>query len=1061
MKRTLLLFLALFLASCGPEDGPTSTAAETTSWAPRLSYANGANVPKVDRVRLVVTLADGKGTVLEREADWSQGKVVVDGIPVGVSFNAVVKGELSDGSVVWSGASNVGGGSGEVAIASQVTVASPLEIQLSLDESDLMAPGSGKFPRVSVKDWPYADTGIHVLYTTDNSVPRVSNLGASTREYAGPFTLQGSGTLQIRAVKLGESSAMLSSTVLSRTYAGTNPSTCNVPGFQPLPGRFQAQGEIAVTLDGASSCALRYRTDGQDPTATDPLWANGAVWLSNGTTHLKLRAYPSAAGGTQPSPVAEASWSCPACTEPAVSIQADGATEVSVNAGMSLGLAVTVSGASGSDVVWNVDSGMGLGNVTGNGTTAQVYGMAGMSGTMLVRASLPGQGRSVVFRVSVTGTSSGSILSASGATQLGLPAGGTVQLSTIVTGGDPSQVSWMIESGNSLVVFETGAAGPSTTIRALSGSTSGTAVVRASLNGQSVHFTLTLGGSGTASGTIAASGPTTLTMASGGTLELATTVMDAPVSQVSWSIESGSMYVYLPAMSTGSVVQLQAYALTGSGNGQAKVRASLPNGSSVLFDVSVEGQPVDTTFAVSGDSVLFIGAGGYGWLSVNLSGADGADIAWSVDGNSESIALTPGGSSANMSASTILANGKTADTVRVRARLGTSSRELTWRIVITGGQPLTFATSGTSTYSLQAGGSLQLDAMVTGKRNPVVTWTVVSGVGSVTAGSTSTSCTYTAPSSVTEETDVQVKGVLDGTDLVINYHITVSVRPKLEIMDTTWVAKLLYAPERRAPKLFEARRGTGPVTATWEVLEMPAGATYQLYKDGNGFRFKGSLVGDYRLVAREGGDADTVTVRWPLPPSIAFGPDSVQATEPGEYIYMFPKVFPADEALTWSIGGAGTGSVYSSPSMYNPSTSIYSNGAYYTVPGTLVGDSSVVEVTASMTSVSDKSLTYRIVIYPRGWTVRDGSGRTDTVFTVTDTSKALDLSAWRKGKRSNGMNWGIVTQPEENLGAMGSQRDGVLSFKPTVPGTYVLDAYSSLDGMYAPKVRVVWGSALP
>lgn len=1154
MKRILSLLLAMFLASCGPEEGPTSNDPATTSWAPRLSYANGATVPKVDRIRLVITLADGRGTVMEREADWSQGKVVVDGIPVGVNFNAVVKGELFDGSVVWSGTSEVGSGSGEVAIASQVTVASPLEIQLALDEADLQAPGSGRFPRVSVKDWPYADTGIHILYTTDKSVPMVSSMGTSTMEYAGPFTLQGSGTLNIRAVKAGTSSAMISSSVLSYSYSGVNPSSCNVPGFQPQSGKIYANGEVSISLDGMSSCALRYRTDGQDPSATDPLWSYGSVWLSSGTTNLKIRAFSNSAGVSAQSPVAEASWSCPSCTQPVMSIQANVATDVTVNAGMSLGLSVSVTGASGTDVMWSIDSGMGLGSVTGSGTSAQVYGMAGMSGTMLVKASLAGSGKFVVFRVRVNAGVSNTTLSALGSTQLSVPAGGTVQLSTIVTGADPSMVSWMIESGNDLLVFESGSSGASVTMRAGT-SASGTATVRANLNGQSVYFNLTIGG-GATSGTITASGATSLSMPAGGSLQLSTMVLNADVSQVNWTIESGGTYVYLPAMTSGSVVQLQAYALAGSGIlGTASVRASLPNGNSVLFDITIQGgtgsgtieavggtqlsleagktlslsatvtgadpmnvswtvesgmtyamlestsgataqlkayaatgngmigtatvraslpgggsvlysvtingMPPDTSFTVSGDSLMTLGAGSMTWLYTNLTGGNSSDIVWSVDGNSGSVTLSPSGSMTNLSASTILANGRTIDTVRVRAKLGTSSRELTWRIVITGGEPLSFTTSGTSTYSLRAGENVQLGSMITGKLNPSVTWTVVSGGGTVTAGTPSTSCTYTAPSQVTEEIDVQVKGSLDGTNRVINYYITVSVRPKLEIVDSTGIAKLLYAPERRTAKLFEARRGTGAVAATWEVIETPVGATSQLYADGAGYRFKGTFQGEYRLVASEGGDADTVTVRWPPLPSIAFGPDSVQNAEPGEYIYMFPKVYPSDEVLTWSIGGTGEGSLYSSGSLYNSATSTYSNGAYYTVPSNLVGDSTVMEVTANMTSVTGKSLTYRIVVFPRGITVRDGSGHRDTVFTVTDTSTALELAAWRRGKVLSASSWSIWSEPYGNNGVIGSQENGVLRFKPSVAGTYIVRGYSSADGMYTPDVRVVWGSASP
>lgn len=1051
MKRTLVFLLALFLVSCSPDDGLTSNGPATTEWAPRLTYASGATVPKVDRIRLVITLADGRGTVLEREADWSQGKVVVDGIPVGVSFDAVVRGELSDGSLVWSGSSQVGGGSGEVAIASQVTVTSPLGIQLALDEAALQSPASGNFPRVSLKGWPYADTAIHVLYTLDGSVPSSGN--GSTREYAGPFTLQGNGTLSMRAVEAETASALVSSQVLTYRYAGANPSTCNVPGFQPSPGVVQANGVVNVALEGTSNCQLRYRTDGQDPTATDPFWPFGSVWLSPGKTNLKLRAFPTAAGMNSASPVMEGSWSCPACVQPEASIQAVGSTEVSVASGMSLGLSVTVAGANASDVAWSIDSGSAYGSVTGYGATAQVYGGAAGTGTMRVKAALP-VGPSVVFRVTVNGT--GTSLVASGSTQLAVAAGSLVQLSTIVTGADPSQVNWMIESGNALLVFESGTTGASASLRASSSATSGSAVVRATLGGMSVYFNLTFTGTA-ASGTIMASGDTQISLDAGASTLLSTVVTGADVSQVNWTVETGSTLLFFPEAISGSTAKVKAYAIGGSGvMGTATVRASLPNGNSVLFVVTVNGKAPDTSFTASGDTSITLSASSYAWVYTNLTGGNGSDVVWSVDNGSTSVSVTPSGSMATINSSRILANSRTVDTVHVRAKLGSSDRQVVFRVIVTGGEPLGFAVSGTTTLSLEAGGSLSLFTTTTGKLNPSVAWSVVEGGGTVTAGSPTTGCTYTAPASVSTATDVHVKGVLEGTALEVHYFITVSARPALEIVDSTGVVRDEYAPERRTAKFFQARRGSTAVTGTWSVVQSPSGSTSNLYADGMGMRFKPNMTGSYRLVVTEGGDADSVTVRWPDPPSIAFGGDSLLVGEEGEYVNMYPKVFPSDEPLTWKLNGSASGTI-------NPS-SYYNNGAtvayaYYQSSSLNGADSIDASISAAMTGDASKSLTYRIRIYPRRLTVRDGNGTADTVFTVTDTAQGLNLGVWRKGALVAGSPWFMAGQPSGNGGVLGEQSNGVLMFHPAVAGTYRLQAY--WDGMYSPEIRVIWGSASP
>lgn len=964
MSRILIALFALLLVSCGMDESASSRS-ETRSWAPRLSYANGASVPKVDYVRLVITLQDGKGTTLQQQVDWSQGKVVVNGIPGGVPFTAQVKGMLQDGSEVWSGSTDVGSDqSGEIAVTSQVTVSSTVGIDLALDETALTSPVFGSFPRVLVKNWPYADTDIHVLYTTDESVPNYGS--SSTREYAGPFTLQGSGKLRIRAYRVGAASTTTaSSAILAYGYAGTNPTTCSVPSFLPLPGVVSSTGIVNVMLNGPSSCELRYRTDGLDPGASDPLWVSSQVTLANGTTSLRLRAISAAAGAGIMSPVMEGSWKCPSCTQAvAPSIAAVGNTNVPMNLGSTTWLSASVTGADPSQVVWSIESG------------------------------------------------------AAYASFLSMASGSTVQLQAVST-------------------LPAGISNPVVTVKAMISGTS-----------KYVLYNITVSGTGTSAASLVASGSTTIPVTAGTSVQLSTTATGALPSDVAWSIESGNAYASFSSVTTGTAVQvLISSSWPATLTTPVVVKAEIPGTTSVVrFTLNVTA--VESSISPSGTGAVNFAAGSSSnWLYATVSGAQSTDVVWSIESGASDIVLMGSGTSAQVSVNSSFANGTSLSNAVAVATLAGTTKTARFNLSLSGGMPASFSAMNTTNQSIDAGGILQLNTTVGGLTSPSVSWSVVSGPGTVVGNGLSAN--YYAPSGSAAAQMAVVRAMLANTGKYVDFSVTINpvIVETLQIEDSTLMAYADYYPTTQAAKYFQVRRGTALLpTATWTVAQYPAGGTWSLYAEGSGIRFKPTMAGDYKLVASGAVLTDTVTVHWPAPETIDVSGAGTFELAPGERAQLMVATSPTSAGVQWALQGTSLGTIeplgfYSYYQAPSPTQMPASGAAQMIVRATLASD-------------ANKYVDFVVNVHTKPLEFRDNEGYADTVYSAPATTASFYLAAWKNGFQATTAQWHLIESPAGAANPAFTQTDGAIYFQGTGAGRY---RFKVIDGGYVSTVAIDWG----
>jgi len=1044
-------------------DESASSRSETRSWAPRLSYANGATVPKVDYIRLVVVLQDGKGTTLQQQVDWSQGKVVVNGIPAGVAFTAQVKGMLQDGSEVWSGSTDVGSDeSGDVTVTGKVTVSSAVGIDLALDETALTSPASGSFPRVLVKNWPYADTDIHVLYTTDESVPTYGS--SSTHEYAGPFTLQGSGKLRIRAYRVNATSTTTSSSaILGYGYAGTNPTTCNVPGFLPVPGVLGNAGTVNVALNGTSACELRYRTDGTDPGVSDPLWASSPVTLANGITNIRLRAISTAAGASIMSPVMEGSWSCPNCTQAVTpSIAASGATDVEVVAGMSTGLGVQLTGATSSQVVWTIEDGSAYAGLVATGSTAQVNAYATLptgvtSANVVVRAAISGTGSYVKFNVKVvaSGSTTNSSITATGSTSFPMNPGNTTWLSASVTGVDPSQVVWSIESGAAYASFLTTATGSTVQLQTISSLPAGISnpvvTVKAMISGTSkyVLYNITVSGTGSSTASLVASGNTTIPVTAGTSVQLSTTVSGALPSDVAWSIESGNAYASFSSVTTGTAVQVMVSSSWPSTlTTPVVVKAEIPGTTSVVrFTLNVTA--VESSIYPSGSGAVNFAAGtSSNWLYATVNGASSSDVVWSIESGASDITLSGSGTAAQVSVNSSFVNGTSLSNAVVVATLMGTTKTARFSLSLSGGMPASFSAVNTTNQSIDAGGILQLNTMVGGLTAPSISWSVMSGPGAVTGNGLSAN--YYAPSGIAAAQMAVVRATLANTGKYVDFSVTINpvIVETLQIEDSTLTAYADYYPATQAAKYFQVRRGTTLLpTATWTVAQCPAGATWSLYAEGNGIRFKPTIGGDYRLVAAGAVLSDTVTVHWPFPETIDVSGAGTFELAPGERQQLIVAITPASAAVQWSLQGTSLGtlepfgfySYYEAPSL----TQLPASGSAQMV------------VRATLASDANKYVDFVVNVHAKPLEFRDNEGNADTVYSAPATTASFYLAAWKNGFQATAAQWTLIETPAGAANPAFTQTDGAIYFQGTSAGRY---RFKVTDGGYVSTVAIDWGT---
>jgi peptidoglycan/xylan/chitin deacetylase (PgdA/CDA1 family) len=127
-----------------------------------------------------------------------------------------------------------------------------------------------------------------IRYTTDGSDPT-----ASSPAYTAPFTVTGTATVKYRAFdNAGNAEATNSQLVQIDTTAPISSIACNQATCSS--GWYGAPVSVALSATDADSgvAAIRYTTDGSDPTSSSPVYL--APFMLSATTTVKYRAFDNA-----------------------------------------------------------------------------------------------------------------------------------------------------------------------------------------------------------------------------------------------------------------------------------------------------------------------------------------------------------------------------------------------------------------------------------------------------------------------------------------------------------------------------------------------------------------------------------------------------------------------------------------------------------------------------------------------------------------------------------------------------------------------------------------------
>ena len=125
-------------------------------------------------------------------------------------------------------------------------------------------------------------SGANIYYTTDDSTPT-----ESSTLYTSPVNVNSTMTLKAIAFKSGATPSSLA----SAGYVIGTPATVGAPVFSPVAGTYTSTQSVTITT-ATSGAAIRYTTDGSDPTSTTGTLYSTAISVATSKT-LKAIAYKS------------------------------------------------------------------------------------------------------------------------------------------------------------------------------------------------------------------------------------------------------------------------------------------------------------------------------------------------------------------------------------------------------------------------------------------------------------------------------------------------------------------------------------------------------------------------------------------------------------------------------------------------------------------------------------------------------------------------------------------------------------------------------------------------
>jgi alpha-tubulin suppressor-like RCC1 family protein len=142
-----------------------------------------------------------------------------------------------------------------------------------------MSPAPGTYTAAQSVALATMTPGATIRYTTDGSDPNLSS-----GLYLAPLTVNTTTTIKAKAFLSG----LTTSSASTGTYT-INLGSVATPVLSPGPGRYASARNVVVTC-ATSGATIHYTTNGNDPTASDPVVASGASVLVNRSLPLKVKA---------------------------------------------------------------------------------------------------------------------------------------------------------------------------------------------------------------------------------------------------------------------------------------------------------------------------------------------------------------------------------------------------------------------------------------------------------------------------------------------------------------------------------------------------------------------------------------------------------------------------------------------------------------------------------------------------------------------------------------------------------------------------------------------------
>ena len=123
-----------------------------------------------------------------------------------------------------------------------------------------------------------AENGASVYYTTDGTTP-----DANATQYTAPFDVTTSCTVKAIAVKANYANSEIASAIIV-----IDTPTVAAPAFTPASGVFTDNVSVSITCSDTAA-AIRYTTDGTEPTETSTLYESPITFTA--TTTIKAKAF--------------------------------------------------------------------------------------------------------------------------------------------------------------------------------------------------------------------------------------------------------------------------------------------------------------------------------------------------------------------------------------------------------------------------------------------------------------------------------------------------------------------------------------------------------------------------------------------------------------------------------------------------------------------------------------------------------------------------------------------------------------------------------------------------